>query len=262
MEQNTLLPPSKPLFPLPESVMCDRPPVTVPMVHVINLAHRQDRWERFRRHLREELGWNVPILRHDAINTRAWTVQPHTEMSQTFHPWVHPTQLELITQQSRYDHPELTRGAVGCAFSHMALWGILQAHDTWEHMLIFEDDAVWCAPERLSLEQTLEQINAIPRDWDVMLLGGRMWEVQAWHETHIQLNTFTCLQAYIVSRSAVPKLMRGILPMREQIDYALSRKCRDHSLRVYAPSRLLFWQTGGGDTDIQIPLAVDCGREY
>lgn len=90
--------------------------------HVINLAARPERYAHFCRHVQQELGWPLTLHRFDAIDTRGWTTEVSSDGRGSFVPYVSPEALPVIAQNFRSEHWQLSRGAVGCALSHVALW--------------------------------------------------------------------------------------------------------------------------------------------
>lgn len=151
----------------------------------------------------------------------------------------------------RTKHYQLTRGAVGCALSHLGVWRALLNSDK-EAALIFEDDVV-LDPRILSKLSAQQQV--IPDDWDIVLLGYFCNKCTRRAGYRQVLRFFGC-HAYVISRRAVDKILRyGVLPIGQQIDALLSEMTEEGKLNVYCFWDKLAWQNNTNfKTEIQVPL--------
>ena len=243
-----------------------RPRLRLTHAHVINLAARPERYAHFCRHVQQDLRWPLTLHRFDAIDTRDWTTEESTDLRGSFVPYVTPAALPVIAQNFRTEHRQLSRGAVGCALSHVALWNLLRSHKTWDAMLIFEDDAVWWPAQKIDLAQLEDVIARVPENWDLLTLGCIPREVKQEHPGFLRLNFFHQLHAYIVRKSGVEKLCRDLFPLEEQIDSVVSRKIQQQDLACYAVWPNLFdqmWRRGPGfETDCQTAMVGTPSRHY
>lgn len=150
----------------------------------------------------------------------------------------------------RERHYELTRGAVGCYLSHMAIWERLLQSD--KHIaMVCEDDA------KLDTKvlQTLQQARAnIPDNWDILLLG--YWCVKcATLPTHKFLKRFFGLHCYLIKGTAVPKIREySGHRIAQQIDSMLSDMCNEGKLTVYGLPEKVAFQLGQDTSTVQMPL--------
>lgn len=240
--------------------MAQRGPLAIDAIHVINLDRRPERMRRFVNRVRHEQEWQVPIVRHAAVDTSAWSTAPTGQASQmSFAAYVDPTQLGIIARGFREAESELSAGAVGCTLSHMALWTYLAAHSAMEYLTIFEDDAVWSLESHISLETLVDTLQErIPNDWDILSLGAQHLEVAQNHGYYSELKRYWATHAYILHRDAVPKLLRNMLPIRVQLDAAISEKTHTEGLHVVSPNRVIYWQHAS-ETDVQVPLHLPDG---
>ena len=221
--------------------------------HVVNLARRPDRWQRFQHHIQHDLGWTMPLYRHDAVDTASWNSDGSQGAGGALRDYVVPSQVEIIARGYRTQHRDLTRGAVGCSLSHLQLWHLLSANPQWNHMLIFEDDALWRFSKKLNAEEVSASINAMRPDWDIVLLGAYTKEVLEEHGWWVRVGFFHTTHAYVIRRSALPKLLDTFLPMSEQLDTYMSKRIMAADLKVYTYKACLFDQTWA-DTDVQVML--------
>ena len=238
-----------------------RPAVRLQSAHVINLRRRPDRWDRVSQHLTHDLGWNLPVVRQEAVDTHGWTAGGASTYYNAFDPYVAPECMEPIVRGTRLHPADLTRGAVGCTLSHLRLWSMLLAHESWDSMLIFEDDVRWVHPARLTVAEVSDRINNLPRDWDIVFLGAYPKEILFEGPDYQRVGFFHCTHAYVVHRSGLLRLMRGLMPLRKQLDSALSGKVEADRLRLYCLKERLFDQTWA-DTDIQSPMVGPLTRDY
>lgn len=81
----------------------------------------------------------------------------------------HKQDIDLLVRDQLIDPdvlPHYTRGAVGCALSHLALWK--RAIDSSQPLTICEDDAVFNHYFRARAEAL---VRTLPPDWDLVLWG-------------------------------------------------------------------------------------------
>lgn len=144
----------------------------MPNIHVISLARSAARRQRF-----VELNRHLDFQLFDAVDGALLT--------------------DTALQQSELFTPDLpyTRGAYGCALSHLALWE--EAIRSGRPVTAAEDDAIF----RLDFAQQYRAaIDALPPDWDFVLWG---WNLD-----------------YVLSLSFMP----GISPAVAFFDQAQMRK--------------------------------------
>jgi glycosyl transferase family 25 len=116
-------------------------------ISLINLDRTPERLAEFHR-LNEHLGREVSRFR--AVDGQTVDVDALTRI-----------QLLKPSVVSKY-----TRGALGCALSHLALWEKAAARD--EVVTICEDDAVF---NRHFVETAERLVGTLPPDWDMILWG-------------------------------------------------------------------------------------------
>lgn len=241
-------------------------PLQLTEAHVINLASRRERLEHFCGQVHGVLQWPLVLHRFDAIDTRAWATHATCDGRATFVPYVTPAALPVIAKGLRQEHRELSRGAVGCALSHAALWQRLCADEAAQMMLIFEDDASWAPRTLMSLETLTNLIRRVPDDWDLLTLGCIPRKVISAHDGCLKLKFFHQLHAYVVRRRGAQILCHNLLPLGAQIDTVVSEKVQSDGLVVYGIWPNLFEQAWQRDprfaSDCQTPLFVAPQRPY
>jgi len=118
-------------------------------IYVINLKKNQDRLEKFMENAKKA---NVKVERFDAVYGK--------ELSKD-----HPDILKYFVK----DHG-LISGQIGCALSHIKIWEDA-IKNNYNNIIVFEDDAI--IPEDF-WDRFNEAYNELPKDWDMLLLGGIM----------------------------------------------------------------------------------------
>ena len=217
--------------------------------YVINLHRRADRVNDFLHHYQQsdlhDLGLPVTVV--PAVDGR----QVDVERMVTPATWRQIQETERSGQ--RREHGHMTRGAVGCAMSHLDC--LRRFLDSDKHYaLLFEDDAVLMFRIGAAIQQTLDTARA---PWDVLLLG--YWCVQCTSDT---TSAFYGLQGYMVTREGARKILDGCSPPFEmQLDHKISWLGRRGRLRIARAAASLVPQvTGAYGTDIQTPMAPQGGK--
>jgi GR25 family glycosyltransferase involved in LPS biosynthesis len=155
---------------------------------------------------------------------------------------------QLETTGFRYKHYQLTKGAIGCYFSHIKVWdAILKgSHDD---VLIFEDDAT---PPPNCLKLIRSAMSNIPDDWDIVLFGKHCKDCEI-KKNHLKVNRFILLHCYMIRKKGIRKIMdkNNIIPISQQLDAYISEISYD--MKIYAPLHDIVMQSESR-TDIQAPI--------
>lgn len=215
-------------------------------VYLINLDRDPGRLNAFKHVFGQcDLSKNRGLIRHRAIDGTTLDIKSLVT------PKARGEIMKAERLQYRSKHYELTRGAVGCWLSHVALW--TQFAETDKNVaLIFEDDCVMVT----DLEQQMKSIYP-PNDWDIILLGYVCTACDN-HEGSdmIRVDRFFGLHCYVISRRFVKKFMTmyGTRKIGKQIDSVLSDMIRNGDIKVYASRKKLAWQNNRHGTRIQMPI--------
>ena len=213
--------------------------------YVINLRQRAERANDFLQHyVHSDLqDISIPIEVVTGVDGRKVDVQALTT------PEAY-SQIQLTTQTGkRVAHSHLTRGAVGCAMSHLECLRRFLATDK-QYALIFEDDAVVAFRLGAAIHRTLQSVG---HEWDVLLLGYYCLNCDVNSASH-----FFGLQSYMVTREGARKILRGCgPPFSVQIDSRMSQLAQTGYLRIARASESVVPQgqvAGFYATDIQTPV--------
>jgi len=181
-------------------------------VIVINLCHRPDRWQALSR--RMHAAGLTKLTRAAAIDG---TRLPGSEIAALL-------QLPACAiDQAPRSHLALTRPAIGCFLSHLAIWRwVLDCNVP--RVLVFEDDAVPAAHYRPS--HLLSAVAAIPRETGLVFLGriimgGLADRSEGSHLARIYY--FNGTFAYMITPAACHGLLPHLLPLQSHIDHQVSR---------------------------------------
>jgi GR25 family glycosyltransferase involved in LPS biosynthesis len=133
---------------------------------------------------------------------------------------------------------DLSFGGMGCALSHISLWKKLLS-TSYEFFVIFEDDMIVSDEFVDTILQTYRDIQKnIDPDVDFLTFTEIIRRTDDKLETRMKgvykRDHFWGLCAYIVNRDAASKLLRDIIPIKEQIDSYISYQIIPRNLHVYS----------------------------
>eukprot|EP00466_Bigelowiella_natans_P000028 jgi/Bigna1/125320/aug1.1_g28 len=200
-------------------------------IFVINLDKRKDRW----RHIRKELkridlmkyverisavdGSKIDLeaLRQEGSSGENGEKQPATISNHAYESLTQLSKDELV-----FGH-DLTRGALGCALSHINIWRRIVS-EKLQRVLVLEDDAHFSHNFRQDLEA---RISHVPDDWGVIYLAHlNVKDGVFWHPDqgfvglgvqYANADTRTTV-AYIVNYEAAKRLLQVTIPLYFQVD--------------------------------------------
>ncbi len=181
-------------------------------VAVINLAHRTDRWQAVSTRM-AGIGLNklikVPAVEGAKLSLEA--ISPLLGQP-----------IELIEQAPK-SHFTLTRPAVGCFLSHLAIWRWMIANDI-PRMLIFEDDAT--PAENFDPARFRASFGSLPQGAGMVFLGRIIMNGMAdkpQGSALARLYFFNGTFAYLITPAACRTLISSLLPMDGHIDHEISK---------------------------------------
>jgi hypothetical protein len=165
------------------------------------------------------------------------------------------TDAETVGEAPR-SHLSLTRPAIGCFLSHLAIWRWLIASDL-PRALILEDDA---APTAACTKELLQGAAARLPDaadlmfWGLIIMGGLADRPPTSGLARIYY--FNGTFAYSVTPAMCQRLLRNLLPLRSHIDHQISRLLVEqrHTLPAYYMSPQLFAPDWSLRSDCYVPL--------
>ena len=154
-----------------------------------------------------------------------------------------------ISNTRKY-HYNLTRGAVGCFLSHIAIYKkIIESNKSYG--LIFEDDVLIATDV---YKRLLYGLNKIPSNWDIFLLGVMCLKCTESNQ-YINVDRFWGLHGYLIKKDTAIKLVEHLdKEINKQIDAEISLMIKYKLLNVYAITPQIVIQDGNFGSDIQTPV--------
>ena len=224
-----------------------QPPVGTE-AHVINLPDAIGRMANFTASYRGSDLRVIPCIQFRAVDTRFEDVSKYLSPDAA---------MELSRSEHaghRSLHHQLSRGAVGCALSHMQVWGKIAASPAGVGV-VFEDDAVL---NRHAWTSVRRCITTLPGDWDILLLGCSCGTCSGGLGAHLlgyqKVGRFYGTHAYVITSNAASRLMSCVLPMMQQIDSMLSDLAVADALQVYRCTPQVARQAAEFRSQIQTPI--------
>ena len=211
---------------------------------VITLARRPDRWQSAERHLAER--GIRDVIKATAVDGKA---VPHELLA------------GLLADPDAVDRPlsrylQMTRPAVGCFLSHLAIWKRFLASGE-PQVLILEDDAL--PAKGYSPEQGRAVLARMPANADMLLLGCTIMDGlaepsgdPAFKRVYYYNGTF----GYLLTRRGCEALLPSLLPIQTHIDNQISLELvnRRDALHVYAPEPRLIEHDFTVYSDVYVPV--------
>lgn len=227
----------------------------------INLDRRVDRYNSIRQSL-DNNNFNF-VKKYSAVDGS-------TLSDDILKKIVSPKNYNELNQLYRTEHSQLTKGAIGCALSHINLWKNLVDSDK-EYMLIFEDDIkihpylykvmekVMVLLSKLNSDIFLfyntcpfNDKNTCYEETDISSVN-----VNKQHMTIDKVNYFWGLNCYIISKKAAKILINSAFPIEKQLDHYISDKIMSDNLNVYRIKPNLVNNGGFLSSDIQ-NICIGC----
>ena len=188
-------------------------------VYLINLEHRTDRLQTFRKRQRDK-GWALP----DPIIFKAVDGYK-VPMPKTF----------LTGDQ------EIDGGGWGCLLSHCAILKDCIKNNV-ETALILEDDVCWRKDAWTKLNTFM---NKVPKDWDQLMVGGQHFVLPLKVNPSVKKVIHAeRTHAYAINKSVMKSLLNLWENSKAHIDWVLGMKWQKNH-NVYCPSKFIFGQYGG-----------------
>ena len=124
------------------------------------------------------------------------------------------------------DHRTPTRGAIGCALSHFAVWSQGFADPEVRALRVFEDDArASDAYHHYRNDLWPPHCNSLLEEADIVLLGANILLSASRHcafENLLRVYYFNGTWAYIITRRGFQQLLPRLLPITTHLDHQIS----------------------------------------
>jgi glycosyl transferase, family 25 len=218
---------------------------------IVTLARRPDRWANALNNL-EQRGIKGAV-RATAVDGQALPIALVGRLL------ADPSAVERPLEQ----YLQLTRPAVGCFLSHMAIWKQFLA--TGEpYIFIMEDDAH--ATSDFNPQRARAVMASMPADTDILLLGGTVMDGLAEATANPDFSRvyyYNGTYAYLLTRRGCRALLPRLLPLQTHIDNQISLElvADRHGLKVYCVEPRLFAHDFAVWSDVYIPVADAAGAD-
>lgn len=185
---------------------------------VINLARRNDRWQRIYKHLHANSRLQpYTIERLEAIDGRQSLDLAHMVVNGSLRQRAFES---VMSTRRRIWGQELTLGAVGCLLSHAKAWE--RALHMNASILVLEDDVELSSPGFEALFPRV--LNELPTNFGLLYLGDMAKDYDTIHKTAYSENLVRISRplwgtyAYVVSPLAARRLLLHMYPAELQVD--------------------------------------------
>ena len=221
--------------------------LNLPVV-VINLPHRTDRWQALFRRMRE-VGF-TKLVRAPAVDGARLPDDQIAALTEL--------PADGVDQPPR-SHLTLTRPAIGCFLSHLAIWRWVLETNLCQ-LLVLEDDAV--PTPSLNANRFREITTSIPENTGLVLLGrmimGGLADIPEGSEL-ARIYYFNGTFAYLITPLACRTLLLHLLPLRWHIDHQISKVLIDQRrvFRACYAEPPFFEPDWSLRSDCYVPLADD-----
>jgi glycosyl transferase family 25 len=214
-------------------------------IAVINLAHRTDRWEAVSSRM-AAIGLNK-LIKVPAIDGARLSLDQISVLL---------GQPAALIEEAPRSHYTLTRPAIGCFLSHLAIWQWM-TNIKLPRVLIFEDDATPTAhfdPVRFHAA-----IATIPQDVGMVLLGRIIMNGMGDRPdgTYLaRMYYFNGTFAYLMTPAACQTLIPHLLPLNGHIDHQISKVLVEqrHDFAAYYTEPQFFEPDWSLRSDCYVPL--------
>ena len=155
-------------------------------------------------------------------------------------------------------HLTLTRPAIGCFLSHLAIWRWVIASGL-PRVMVFEDDA--CPLPHFDAKLVGDVVGALPADAGLVFPGrilmAGMAELAPAGSHLARLYYFNGTFAYLITPAACRTLLAELLPLRSHIDHQISRVLveRRATFTGFSTEPQFFEPDWSLRSDIYIPLS-------
>lgn len=175
-------------------------------VYVINLKRRPDRWNTTKKRLH-----NIGISPHrwDAVDAK---------------------DDEFLKFYESKNLKNRAKGEVACYKSHLELWKYLLSIEV-PYAIIFEDDIVF--PDDVSQDLIMNEIEE-SKGFDILFLGHCYSNQFKFSNEITRINSAMCLHAYVVTRSALQKLVKNEHNYTIPIDHVTYKLCKSKNMICFS----------------------------
>jgi len=215
--------------------------------YVINLEKNKDRYSTFMsKYNKSDFYGNISIEKFNAINGKEINVEPYLSKDAL----VELKEVENMNYRTK--HYQLTRGAIGCFLSHVAIMRKLIDDVENDAYIVFEDDVDFYTNAKYLMEKGMEKA---PKNWHFLGFGYIRLVEKEDMGSYVLPNAFWGMQCYIVNKEGAKLILDEIEKTKidGQIDSYLSVMVQQGKLNLYVYKQKLI-STNSSTTDIQMQI--------
>jgi glycosyl transferase, family 25 len=221
-------------------------------IAVINLPHRTDRWQTLTRRM-AAMGLDKLIHVPAVVGAGLSAGQISALLRSPG---------DVVDGAPR-SHLSLTRPAIGCFLSHLAVWRCLVGTNL-PRLLVLEDDAMPTA--HFSAARLRGVLASLPIEAGLVfpgriIMGGLADRAEG--SGFARLYYFNGTFAYLITPAACRALLRHLLPLRAHIDHQISGVLIEqrHAFSSYYTEPALFEPDWSLRSDCYVPLTDEAGAD-
>ena len=214
-------------------------------VVIINLDHRVDRWQAVAR--RAAAVGLTNLIRAPAVDGRRLPAEKISALL---------CASAEDAEGAPRSHLSLTRPAIGCFLSHLAVWRWI-IEENVPRVLVLEDDA--CPTEDFSLQRLRQLCNGLSGEHGLVFAGCIIMDglaEQALGDPLARLYYFNGTFAYLITPQMCRTLLSKLFPLRTHIDHQISSILFDHrnTIKAYYTNPLFFEPDWTLRSDCYVPI--------
>lgn len=222
-------------------------------VVVINLPHRTDRWDTLAGRMAA-----VGLTRLIKAPAVAGAKLPDDQIEALLHD-----PAEGGIDAAPRSHFALTRPAIGCSLSHLAIWRWIIASGL-PRVLVFEDDAAPVAGHDPDHFRTV--VSSLPADAGLVFPGRLIMDGLADRPDGTplaRLYYFNGTFAYLITPDACRTLLGHLLPLRCHIDHQISRVLIEqrHVFPAHYTDPAFFEPDWSQRSDVYVPIENEANAD-
>ena len=129
----------------------------------------------------------------------------------------------------------LTKGAIGCALSHMKIWEEISKKD-YNQVLILEDDI----EIKNNIKNYHKIFKQIPNNWDIIYLGsGQYKKTKKINKNVFKLDHAFQTIGYVINSKSAQKLLKHVFPLDQQIDSSIFKNFKNINAYIIEPNMII-----------------------
>lgn len=206
-------------------------------IFYINLDRRPDRNANVKKQLKDigllQIAERVSAVDGSKLDLRMVKPGNNPTVNPMVNPIVTPKGINDALNMTKGLYIPLTRGAIGCAMSHRAIWIRIRDDPMIKSALILEDDIE--IDKNFVFKFNMNR-RYVPLNYDVLFLGYHPSSIKYFSKDEnaafVRSNKVYGLFGYIVTKQGAEKLLK-MFPISEQVDTELYKCIHKYGINAY-----------------------------